>query len=102
MGEGDLAGVRWATTADEAGDRDRVMRRAHGTIRDETARRWQESGYAPDRRHLENLVAAERGKDPGQPTRQHRLTSARGAHEDDVVGARRCDFEGAFGVGLAA
>src|SRR5207253_10415082 len=60
VGERHLARMRRAAAADQARDRDRVVRGAARTPRHELAVPRQEPRDAPDRRHLENLVARER------------------------------------------
>jgi hypothetical protein len=63
VGERDLARMRRAAAADEAGDRDRVMGGAEGTRGVERAPRGEESRHAPDRGDLDDLVPCRRGQD---------------------------------------
>ena len=64
MREADLAGPRVLPAADERHVRDRVVRRAKRTLRDEAVSGRQQSGDRVNRRDLERLVEDQRRQDP--------------------------------------
>src|SRR5947207_929842 len=102
VGERHLARPRRAAAADQAGDRDGVMRRAERARVDERAAAPQESGHRPDRRHLEDLVARERRQHRGEAPCEHRLAGPGRSNQQHVVAAGRGDLQRALGVRLAA
>ena len=57
----------------------------------------QQAGDAGDRAHVQDLGRIERGQEPGQARREHRLARARRADQQQVVRAGRGDLERALG-----
>ena len=92
--EARLAGSRHpAPAADERRDRGRVVRRAERRHATSPAPGGSDAGYRVDARHLERRVVGEQRQDPRQPAREHRLSRARRAGEQQVVPTRGGDLE---------
>ena len=68
VGEGDLARSRWAAAADQAGRRDRVVRRSERPRRQRSVGAWPPRD-AGDLGHLDRLAAGERRQDRREPSR---------------------------------
>ena len=100
MGQADLARLGHDPAADEARVGNGVVRRPEGP-RPDRSRTRQQPGRAVDARHLEHLVVGHVGENGRQPPGEHRLARPGGSDEEDVVRARRGDFEGPLDVLLA-
>lgn len=85
MGERDLARARYRAAADQAGGRDRVVRRPEWPPGGEPA--VAQARDALDPRDLEGLLEARRRQDAGHAAREHRLADPRRSDHQDVVTA---------------
>jgi len=102
MREARLAGPRPDSTAYDRRRGGGVMRGAERRFVHDPAPRSQEAGHGVDPRHLERFLPGQRREDAGQATREHRLTRAGRACEEEVVATRRGNLEGTPGALLAA
>ena len=102
VGQGDLAGSGDLAAADQAGDRDGVVRGAERPDPDEAGVRAEEPGGREHLGDLERLVLLKRRQQTGEAPGQHRLAGAGRAGEEQVVGAGGGDLEGPAGLVLAA
>ena len=96
-----LTRTRPRATADETGQRNRVVRRAK-----RRRARWKCAGNeqaadAMHRDHLVQLALGQRRQDARESPRQHRLASTRRAREQNVVASRCRDLQRAPRDGLA-
>ena len=101
MGEADLAGMRNAAAADEAGLGRGVVRAAERPRGEQALLRRQQAGDAPDRGDLDGFLERERRQDGRQPPGQHRLAGAGRPDHQHVVRTGGGDLEGALGVRVA-
>ena len=101
MRQGNLAGPRNATAANEAGLRAGVMRRAERALCDQRMLGAEESGNRMDLRAFQTFANGQRRHDRWQRTRQHGFTSAWRTDHDEVVAAGGSDLHGALGLVLA-
>src|SRR5215467_8954331 len=71
MGQAHLAGMRDAASPDEPGSRDRVMRRAEGSLAHEPMPGREQAHHAPHGGHLDGFLQGGRGKDAAEAAREH-------------------------------
>ncbi len=99
VGLADLAGARVAATADQCRSGCPMMGRTEGAGRPAV-----EVGIATDGLYgcyLQRLLLVQRRQDAGQAAGQQGLAGAGRAEQQQVVAARRRDYQGPFGLGLA-
>ena len=100
MGQGDLAGARFRTTAHQRHGTGGMMRRAEGPPAPlGTQRQPADRAY---RRHLQRLLFGQRRQDARQATGQHGLAGAGRPGEEQVVAAGGGHLQGAAGLKLSA
>jgi hypothetical protein len=88
--QADLAGMRDAAAADEAGLRGRVVRAAKRPHPEQALAGRQQAGDAPDGGRLDRFLQRERRQDGGDTAGQHRLAGAgRPDHQDDRLDSYR-------------
>ena len=101
MGQGDFAGSRYRTAANQGYRRSRMVRRAEGSahpVVDAAA----ESGHRAHRGQFQCFVFGELGQDAGQTAGEHGLAGSRRTDHEQVVRAGCGDFQRAPGQRLAA
>ena len=94
----DLAGLRRAPAADEAGVADGVMRRSERADGHQRLAGAEEAHRAVDAGGFQALLGRQGGHDRRQSLGEKGLAGAGGADEEDVVGAGGGDQHGALGV----
>ncbi len=93
VGQAHLARARDAPAAHEARGRDGVVRGAEGAAHDQGAAGVEQTRHRVDARHLDGLLQAQRGQDPGHPAGEHRLAAAGRPDHEHRVAARRGDLQ---------
>src|SRR5690242_14050129 len=101
VAEGDFAGTRDGSAADESGIADGVMRRAKRASADEAAAVFKDSGNAVDTGGFDGFLEGHGRKNGGDALGKHGFAGAGRSDEKDVVAAGAGDFEGAL-CGLLA
>lgn len=86
-----------ATTADQAGFADCVVRRAKRPLEQQRLAGGEQSDGAVDLRRLDAFAGAEVGHDGRQALREKRFTGAGRTDHQEMMSARRGDSDGAFG-----
>ena len=102
MRERDFAGPGPLPAADQPRVRDGVVRRAEGPVAHEGHLPAQMPADTVDARHIERLGGRQAREDGGERAGEQRLAAAGRAGHDDIVPARRRDFQPALGVLLPA
>ncbi len=97
MRQADLAGFHLEPAADERGHRGRMVRIAERARADEAAA-LERSGDAGDHRHFERFGRRKVGQDAGQAAGEQRFARTGRTDHQQIMPARRSDFERAFGA----
>ena len=88
--------------ADHGHQTHRVMRHPNGRHSDQS-RAWQGfAGRRANHRGFERCIGIETGQETGKALRQHRLARSRRTHQQQVMSARRGEFETESRRGLSA
>ncbi len=93
VSERHLAEPRTRSTAHDGRRGSTVVRRPKRRRCNETASGQPGPGDGVDARHLERSLGIERGQDPGESSREHRLSDSRRPREQEVVTAGGGDLE---------
>src|SRR5215471_10750403 len=102
MGQAHLAGMRDAASPDEPSSRDRVMRRAEGSLAHEPMPGREQAHHAPHGGHFDGFLQGERREDAAEAAREHGLAGSWRPDHDEVVTSRGGDFESALCPKVAA
>lgn len=102
VGEANFSGLWEGSAADKRNRRSAVVGRAEGTGGDEGVPARQKPGDRENFGDFDTFFEIELGEDRREGFGKDGFAASRGTAHEDIVAARSSDFEGAFGMFLAA